>query len=265
MEHAWLMRMLEKRINDRRILNLINQWLKAKIEEPDGRKHKPTSGTPQGGVISPILANIYLHYALDLWFEKRIKPTLKGNAMLNRYADDFVVAFQYRDEARDFYKALGARLEKFNLSLAAEKTSLKRFSRFHPCHLNRFAFLGFDFFWDTDFKGGQRLRRRTARKKHKASIKDFNDWIKQNRHRRLSHLMPQLKRKMVGYRNYFGLPDNSLSLARVNSHILHSLFKWLNRRSQRRSFNWQGFKDMLRYFQIKPMRVSNRNIAVDWY
>ena len=120
-------------------------------------------------------------------------------------------------------------------------------------------------FWDTDFKGGQRLRRRTARKKHKASIKDFSDWIKQNRHRRLSHLMPQLKRKMVGYRNYFGLPDNSLSLARVNSHILHSLFKWLNRRSQRRSFNWQGFKDMLRYFQIKPMRVFHRTTAVDWY
>lgn len=265
MDHVWLMRQLEQRINDKRILNLINQWLKAKIVEPDGHKHKPSSGTPQGGVISPVLANIYLHYALDLWFEKRVKPTLKGNAMLIRYADDFVVAFQYRDEAREFFKALGPRLKQFNLSLAAEKTSLKRFSRFHPCQEHRFTFLGFDFYWDTDFKGAQRLRRRTARKKHKSSLKAFSDWIKQNRHRKLSHLMPQLKRKMVGYRNYFGLPDNSLSLARVNDHILHCLFKWLNRRSQRRSFNWQGFKEMLRYFQIKPMRVSNRCIAVDWY
>ena len=265
MDHTWLMRMLGKRINDKRILNLINQWLKAKIEEPGGQKHKPISGTPQGGVISPVLANIYLHYALDLWFEKRVKPKLKGNAMLIRYADDFVVAFQYRDEARDFYKELETRLKKFNLPLAAEKTSLKRFSRFQPCHQSRFTFLGFDFFWDTDYKGAQRVRRRTAREKHKASLKDFGDWIKQNRHRRLNHLMPQLRRKMVGYRNYFGFPDNSLSLARVNSHILLCLFKWLNRRSQKRSFNWQGFKDMLRYFQIKPMRVFNKTIAVDWY
>lgn len=265
MDHIWLMRQLEQRIDDQRILTLINQWLKAKIVEPDGRKHKPVSGTPQGGVISPILANIYLHYALDLWFEKRVKPKLKGNAMLIRYADDFVVAFQYRDEARDFYKALGKRLEQFNLSLAVDKTSMKRFNRFHPSLENRFTFLGFDFYWDTDYQGNARVRRRTSRKKHKASIKAFSDWIKLNRHRRLNYFMPELKRKMIGYSNYFGFPDNSLSLARVNDAILHSLFKWLNRRSQRRSFNWRGLLDMLRYFQIKPMRVSHREIIVDWY
>ncbi|MGX5200359.1 group II intron reverse transcriptase/maturase [Aliikangiella sp. IMCC44632] len=265
MDHAWLMRMLEQRIDDKHLLNLINQWLKAMIEEPDGVKHKPQSGTPQGGVISPILANIYLHYALDLWFEKRFKPKLKGKAMLIRYADDFVVAFQYRDEAREFYKALGPRLEKFNLALAADKTSLKRFSRFHVSHENRFTFLGFDFYWETDFQGNQRVRRRTSRKKHKAAIKAFYEWIKESRHWRLDKLIPALKRKMTGFRNYFGFPDNSLSLARVNNHILHSLFKWLNRRSQRRSFNWQGFLDMLRYFQVKPMRVSHRDIVVDWY
>jgi len=265
MDHAWLMRKLEQRIDDQRILTLINQWLKAKIVEPNGLKHKPVSGTPQGGVISPVLANIYLHYGLDLWFEKRVKPKLKGNAMLIRYADDFVVAFQYRDEARDFYNALGKRLEQFNLSLATDKTSMKRFNRFHPNLENRFTFLGFDFYWDTDYQGKARVRRRTSRKKHKASIKAFSDWIKLNRHRRLNRFMPELKRKMIGYCNYFGFPDNSLSLARVNDTILHSLFKWLNRRSQRRSFNWNGLLDMLRYFQIKPMRVSHREIAVDWY
>jgi RNA-directed DNA polymerase len=121
----------ECRIDDNRLLNLINQRLKARIKEPDGCYHKPEAGTPQGGVISPILANIYLHYALDLWFEKKIKPTLKGRAMLIRYADDFVVAFQYRAEAQDFYLKLAPRLNKFNLELAQEKTSNKRFSRFH--------------------------------------------------------------------------------------------------------------------------------------
>ena len=212
-----------------------------------------------------MLANIYLHYALDLWFEKRIKPKLKGRAMLIRYADDFVVAFQYRDEARGFYKELPTRLKQFNLDVAPDKTSLKRFSRFHPGQRHSFEFLGFRFYWDIDFKGEPRLRRKTSPKKHKSSLKEFYHWIKENRHKRLNHLMPMLKRKMMGYRNYFALPDNSLSVSRIESHILHTLYKWLNRRSQRRSFNWHGMKEMLRYFQIQPMTVWKRSIAVDWY
>jgi len=265
MDHTWLMRMLEQRIEDKRLLNLINQWLKARIKEPDGCYHKPEAGTPQGGVISPVLANIYLHYALDLWFEKKVKPQLQGRAMLIRYADDFVVAFQYRHEARAFYRMLTPRLKKFKLEVAPEKTALKRFSRFHPSQHRYFEFLGFRFYWDTDFKGEPRLRRKTAPKKHKAALQSFYLWIKENRHRRLNHLMPQLKRKIVGFRNYFGLPDNSLSVGRIYGHILHSLYKWLNRRSQRRSFTWSGMKEMLRYFGIQPMRVSKRLIAVDWY
>lgn len=265
MDHAWLMRMLKQRIDDKRLLNLINQWLKARIVESDGRKHKPKSGTPQGGVISPVLANIYLHYALDLWFEKRIKPKLQGRAMLIRYADDFVVAFQYRNEAREFYNALAPRLEKFNLHVAPEKTSIKRVSRFHPGQEIYIEFLGFRFYWDMDFKGESRLRRKTAPRKHKATLHAFYHWIKLNRHRRLNRFMPELKRKIVGFSNYFALPDNSLSVSRVYNHILHTLYKWLNRRSQRRSFNWKGMKDMLKYFQIKPMTVRKRHITVDWY
>ena len=265
MNHAWLMRMLKQRVDDKRMLNLINQWLKARIKSPDGQYQKPQSGTPQGGVISPVLANIYLHYAIDLWFELKIKPKLKGRAMLIRYADDFVVAFQYRHEARSFYKVLPSRLKKFNLDVAPEKTSLKRFSRFHPSRKKNFEFLGFIFYWDVDFSGEPRVRRKTSPKKHKDALREFYLWIKENRHKRLNHLMPALKRKMVGFNNYFGLPDNSVSMGRVNDHILHSLFKWLNRRSQRRSFNWHGFKEMLNYFQIKPMKVSKRQIAVDWY
>lgn len=265
MDHGWLMRMLNVRIDDSRLLNLINQWLKARIVDTDGRHHKPQCGTPQGGVISPVLANIYLHYALDIWFEKRIKPSLKGRAMLIRYADDFVVAFQYRDEAKAFYQTLPSRLTQFNLDTAPDKTSLIRFSRFHPNQESTFEFLGFVFYWDTDFKGNARLRRKTAPKKHKASLLAFYRWIKENRHKRLDHLMPLLKRKMDGFRNYFGMPGNSLSLSRMNDHIFQTLYKWLNRRSQRRSFTWNGIKDMLGYFQITPMKVYKRFIPVDWY
>ena len=265
MNHKWLMKMLSQRIEDKALLNLINQWLKARVKMAEQGFVKSTSGTPQGGVISPILANIYLHYALDLWFEKRIKPKLQGRAMLIRYADDFVVAFQYRNEASKFYRELPKRLEKFNLSVAPEKTHLLRFSRFHPNRLNSFQFLGFEFYWDKDQKGEPRLRRRTAAKKHKSARQTFYDWIKLNRFKRLNQFMPALKRKLTGFRNYFGLPDNSRSVNDIYNFVLHTLYKWLNRRSQRSSYNWQGFKDMLRYFQIKPLRVSKRRVVVDWY
>ena len=265
MNHQWLMKMLSQRIEDKALLKLINQWLKARISTPEEGLIKPTSGTPQGGVISPILANIYLHYALDIWFEKRVKPSLKGRAMLIRYADDFVVAFQYRHEAEEFYRELPKRLKKFDLDVAPEKTHLKRFSRFHPGKERMFHFLGFEFYWGTDKQGKRRLRRRTAAKKHKATLAEFYHWIKQNRSKRLNQFMPMLKRKLVGFRNYFGLPDNSCSVSRVYDFVLHSLYKWLNRRSQKRSFNWAGFKDMLRYFRIQPLRVSKRDLVVDWY
>jgi|SRR5690554_5584707 len=265
MSHTWLMNMLAQRIDDKALLSLIGQWLKAKVRAPGQRAIKPTSGTPQGGVISPVLANIYLHYALDLWFEKRVKPKLQGRAMLIRYADDFVVAFQYRDEAQCFYEALPARLGKFGLAVAPEKTHLKRFSRFHPSRRRAFQFLGFEFYWDRDRKGEPRLRRVTAPKKHKSLLQAYYDWIKQHRHKRLNRFMPELRRKLAGFRNYFGLPDNSRSVSRVYSFVLHTLFKWLNRRSQRRSFNWRSFKDMLGYYQIGPLRVTKRSIVVDWY
>lgn len=265
--HNWLMKMLSLKIKDKALLNLINQWLKAKVQLPKGQKIKLTSGSPQGGIISPILANIYLHYALDLWFEKQIKPRMKGRAMLIRYADDFVTAFQYRQDAQLFYRILGNRLRKFNLELAKDKTHLKRFSRFHPSgHPDRsINFLGFECYWGKDHQGEPRLKRVTSRKKHKTMLSELYQWIKQKRSKRLNILMPMLKRKLVGIQNYFGLPDNSKSISRIYNFVLHTLYKWLNRRSQRHSFNWHGFKDMLGYFQIKPLRVSKRLITVDWY
>lgn len=265
MDHDWLLKMLEQRVDDKALLNLIKQWLKARIKSPEGKFSKPISGTPQGGVISPILANIYLHYALDIWFEKKVKPKLRGQAMLIRYADDFVVAFQYRDEAREFYAQLPKRLKKFGLDVAEEKTHLKRFTRFQPGKKRSFQFLGFEFYWSLDTKGEARLRKHTSSKKQSNAKSEFYRWIKYNRSKKLREFMPSLRRKIVGFRNYFGLPDNSRSLSRLNHFIYHTLYKWLNRRSQRRSYNWCSFKDMLGYFKIEPMRVSKRNILVDWY
>lgn len=265
MDHDWLLEMLALKIEDKAFLNLINQWLKARVIEPSGKVYKPKAGTPQGGVISPVLANIYLHYALDLWFEKVIKPQLQGHAMLIRYADDFVVAFQYKDEAEWFYRELPPRLEKFNLEVAKEKTAIKRFSRFHLTQSSHFEFLGFRLFWEQDFKGEARVRRETSRKKHRAALAMFYSWIKENRHKRLNRLIPELNRKVQGFRNYFALSGNSRSVGRIFDHILESLYKWLNRRSQRRSFTWSGMKSMLNHFGFRSMRVRKLRVVVDWY
>ena len=265
MDHAWLVRMLELRIDDKALLGLIKQWLNARVKSPEGVFRKPSAGTPQGGVVSPVLANIYLHYVLDLWFEKKVKPRLAGRAMLIRYADDFVVAFQLKQDAEWFYGVLPERLNKFGLLVAPDKTHLKRFSRFHPGRKRIFQFLGFEFYWSYDASGKPRLRRHTARQKLKDKMNELYRWLKYNRSRPLRESMPILRRKLIGFQNYFGLPDNSRSLNRLNGFVLRSLFKWLNRRSQRRSYNWSSLKDMLRYFQIAPIRVSKRDILVDWY
>jgi group II intron reverse transcriptase/maturase len=265
LDHDWLMDMLKQRIDDKAILNLINQWLKARIKSPDGVFSKPSSGSPQGGIISPVLANIYLHYALDIWFEKKVKPTMRGRAMMIRYADDFVCAFQFANDAERFYKVLPKRLKKFNLDVAEDKTSLLRFSRFHGGRKRHFVFLGFEFFWGRDAKGKARLRRRTAVIKQKATMSKFYQWIRAMRSLKLREWLPKLKRKLVGFRNYFGLPDNSRSLSGMYDYVLHTLYKWLNRRSGRRSYNWSSFKKMLEYFTIESIKVSKRFILVDWY
>jgi RNA-directed DNA polymerase len=152
-DHEWVLRMLALRIDDKAFLNLLRKWLKAGILEPDGRVEHPETGTPQGGIVSPVLANISLHYALDLWFERVVKPHCTGEAILCRYADDWVCAFRYKQDAERFYAVLPKRLQKFNLTVEPSKTQILRFSRFHPGMERRFSFLGFEFFWFCDRKG----------------------------------------------------------------------------------------------------------------
>ena len=259
-DHEWLLRMIAERVDDKPFLGLIEHWLKAGILEQDGMVIHPQAGTPQGGVISPILANIYLHYAVDHWFERVVKRHCQGQAYIIRFADDFVCAFQYQREAERFYRTLPKRLAKFGLTVAPEKTCIHRFSRFHPSRKRRFTFLGFEFYWEADTKGVPRVWRRTAREKLRASIKACKEWLKTHRHYPLPRIIPAMIRKVRGHYNYFRAVGNMTSLWIFYREVVKLLYKWLNRRSQRRSLTWGGIKRVLRAYAFpappQPMKAA---------
>lgn len=245
LDHEWLKRMLRERIADEAFIGLIGKWLKAGILDTDGRVHHPVTGSPQGGVVSPVLANIYLHYVLDLWFEGIVKRRCLGKAMLCRYADDFVCAFQYRSDAEAFYRELPERLKKFNLDVALGKTRMLRFSRFHPGLERRFSFLGFEFYWDLDRKGERRLMKRTDRRKLRSSIRNFTAWVKEHRHLRTRLLFAAMSQKLRGYYNYYGVPGNSRSVQTFHNEAMKILMKWLRRRSRTHRMNGWRFYELL--------------------
>ena len=255
----WLERMLEQRINDGAFLNLIRKWLRAGILEEDGKVVHPQTGTPQGGVISPVLANIYLHYALDLWFERVVKPKQRGSCWLVRYADDFVACFGYRHEAEAFEKALQARLAKFGLELAADKTKTLRFGHNGGRHNGRFDFLGFEFYWQPDQKGRPRVKRRTATKKHLGAMERVRNWIKEHRDQKLRQTMKTLKAKLQGTWNYYGIIGNYRRMELLYQEVRRALHKWLNRRSQRKSLTWPAVNRLLVRFQVPRPRIMEKN------
>ena len=164
--HPWMMRMLAERIEDGAFLGLIGKWLKAGVLEEDGKVVHPATGTPQGGIVSPVLANVYLHYVLDLWFERRVKKQSQGDVFMIRFADDFVCAFQYRRDAVRFEKQLSERLGKFGLAVAPEKTRTLQFNRYVPDPNEAFEFLGFEFRWVKTRAGHMGVRRRASVSPH---------------------------------------------------------------------------------------------------
>jgi group II intron reverse transcriptase/maturase len=255
----WLERMLERRIADGAFLNLIRKWLRAGVLEEDGRVVHPLTGTPQGGIVSPVLANIYLHYALDLWFERVVRPQQQGRCRLVRYADDFVAGFAYRHEAAAFEQALKERLAKFGLEVAADKTKTLRFGHNGGPHNGRFDFLGFEFYWEADRQGKPRVKRRTATKKWRAGKQRIKEWIKGHRHWKLSRLMPTLKAKLRGTWNYYGLIGNYRRMKSLHDETCRMLYKWLNRRSQRRSLTWRAVNRLMERFQVPRPRIVEAN------
>jgi len=213
-----------------------------------------------------VLANIYLHHALDDWFAKVVKPHCKGDAIICRYAGDFVCGFEYKSDADRFYRALPKRLETSNLELASDKTRLLRFSRFTPGLKNRFCFLSFEFYWDSDKEGKPRLFRRTGRKRLRTALATIAAYIKKERHMKTSLLLATLVRKLRGHYNYFGVIGNLAGLYAVHRQVIGLLYKWLNRRSGRRSFTWERLKNYLIYHPLpRPVcRVKPAVTKVWW-
>jgi len=257
-DHEWLLKMLAERVDDKSFLWLIEKWLKAGVLDTDGKVLHPETGTPQGGIVSPILANIYLHFGLDLWFQKVVIPLCSGEACLIRFADDFVCAFEKEADAQRFYEALGERMGKFKLELSAEKTQIIPFSPSRDLGSTCFNFLGFEFRWGLDRAGKPHLNKRTARKSLKNSLARVKQWCKDNRHRRLPDLFKALNAKLRGYFNYFGVHGNLPSLEEFLYHVTGYLKKYLNQRSQRKSYNWDGFNHLLDQFGVVKPHIVYR-------
>ena len=255
--HELLLEMLAKRIDDKRFLNLIRKWLKAGIMETDGQVTHPVTGTPQGGVVSPILANIYLHHVIDEWFEETVRKHSRGQVYLCRYADDFVCAFENSKDAERFYKALGQRLERFGLQVAEDKTRIIEFSHCKVRVKTKFDFLGFEFRWGVNRGGKPILKRRTSRDKLQLSEAKFKVWFKKYSSLPKKLLFMKLNRKLQGYYNYYGIRGNYKSLNSFVYRIWQLLYKWLNRRSQRRSYNVKGFKGLVNDFGIAKPRICH--------
>lgn len=255
-DHEKLMEMLKKKIDDKPFQGLIRKWLKAGVLE-EGLVIDPITGTPQGGIVSPILANIYLHYTLDEWFEEVVKAHC-GQAYYCRYADDFIGAFQHQRDAERFYEVLGKRLGKFGLTLAEEKTRIIRFSRLHMEDKAMFEFLGFEFRWGTNRAGKAQLLKRTSRTKYRNSIRNFDEWCREKIHLRMTDFFRELNAKLRGYYNYYGIIGNFRSLASFYYRAMRILFKRLNRRSQRKSYTWTGFNELLKYFRIEKPRITEK-------
>lgn len=260
-DHEWMMKFIDHRISDSRFKRLIKKTLKAGYLE-EGVMHKTVEGTTQGGLISPILANIYLHYVLDLWFEKVVKTRCKGDAHMVRYADDYVCCFQYKDDASGFYEELQSRLGKFNLGIATEKTKIISFGRFAEERCARrgakkpdtFDFLGFTHYCSKSRNGKFRVKRRTSRKKYKAALLKMKEWIKANRTTPSKQLMKELNIKLQGHYQYYGVTDNT-RISNFYDDTKRLLYKWLNRRSQRASFGWDKFNLFLKRHAILQPKV----------
>jgi group II intron reverse transcriptase/maturase len=257
-DHEWRIRMLAERLDDRALLRVIKKWLKAGVRDTDGQVLQPATGTPQGGSVSPILANVSLHYAVDRWFEKVVKPSGRGEACLIRYADDVVCAFEHQADAERFYTALGQRLGTCGLERSAEQTRVMPFSRQPPAPKTSFEVLGFAFRGGKDRAGKAHVTRRTARQKLRSSLKRFTHWGREHRNLRRGGLLARLHAKLRGYYHYYGVPGNAAGLKPFFSQALGILKTWLNRRRQRRRDNWAGYTELLAHFKIERPRIFGR-------
>lgn len=254
-----LMEMLQKRVADGSMLRLVGKCLHVGVL--DGEElTEPSVGTVQGSTLSPLLGNVYLHHALDLWFAEEVRPRLRGKAVLVRYADDGVLGFERQDDAQRVMTVLGKRLERFGLTLHPGKTRLLDFrrpsrSRGEGRSPTTFDFLGFCWYWRRTRKGDWSVACKTRRARLAKAIQAVHAWCRENRHLPVKQQHAALSRRVQGHINYFGVNGNLASLRRLVRHVQRSWFKWLNRRSQRARLNWDRFNDLLRDLPLPQPRI----------
>jgi group II intron reverse transcriptase/maturase len=266
LDHDWLLRFLEHDIADTKFIGIIRKQLKAGIME-EGKHLDKEMGTPQGGCASAILANVYLHYVLDNWFEWEVRNgRYRGEAYLTRYADDFVACFQYKDDAERFYAQLGERMGKYGLTLAEEKTRILEFGRFADQNRKRrqegnpetFSFLGFTFYCAVSGKGYFCVKVKSDQKKVSSKLKKLKAWLKDNRHRMRPHeIIARLNKSLTGYYGYYAASDSMPRVHTFRFEVIKMLFKWLNRRSQRNSFKWDEFNAFIERVPIVSPRLRH--------
>ena len=257
-----LREMLARRVGDGVIRRVIGKWLKAGVMEGTQLSY-PEQGTPQGGVISPLLANIYLHEVLDAWFEQEVKPRLKGRAFMVRYADDAVLGFMHKEDAERVFAVLAKRFEKYALTLHADKTRLIPFSRPGPNDRPRggpgvkrsFDFLGFTLYWGRSRKGLWVVRRKTAKDRLSRALRHIDLWCRRYRHAPVMRQHAVLSRKLLGHYAYYGLTGNGRALGSFRHHVERTWHKWLSRRSQRGRLPWDRFSAFLQRHPLPPVRI----------
>ena len=249
-DHNWLMKFLEHDIDDKNFLRYIKRFLISGIMEGTELKESDR-GTPQGGLISPVLANVYLHYVLDLWFEKAVKPKLRGEAYYVRYADDFLILFQYENEAQKVMQALKPRLEKFGLEAAEEKTRILPIGRFKGTKED-FDFLGFTFYNTKTRTEKYRLGVRTSKKKLKAKKQAAKAWLNTRLTKPLAETMKTLAAVIRGHCNYYGVNGNYHSIRIFWKYLQYSTYRMLNRRDQKGKFRYEKYLRVWNYYITEP-------------
>jgi RNA-directed DNA polymerase len=263
LDHGWLLRFVEHRVGDPRMISLIRRWLKAGILEED-EIYPNEEGTPQGGSISVLLSNLYLHYVLDLWFDRVVKPRLRGEAYLVRYIDDFVVCFQYREDAIRFQNVLRRRLEKFSLVLEPTKTKLVEFGRFaarHACKRGRkrpetIYFLGFTLYCTRNQKGNFKVGFRTEKSRLQRSMSNLSDLMRRIRHLPVRVQAVNLNRVLRGHYGYYGIAGNFRALQKVHRFVERYWRKMLNSRSREGSVTWEIFHEIKERFPLQRPRLK---------
>lgn len=269
-DHEWMLRFLEHDIADRKFIDLIRKMLKADVLD-GGKVLEHEVGSPQGSAASPSFANIYLHYVLDMWFAIKVKSECRGDAYIIRYCDDFVCCFQYKEDAEKFYQELPKRFAKFGLELADEKTRILEFGRFAVKNRamrgegkpETFDFLGFTFYCSMDTKKRFfRVKVKSCRKKTTAKLRNLNLWLKEHRDWAVKDIIVRVNQSLLGHYHYYGVTDNFTSIAGFQFMVVNLLFKWLNRRSERKSYTWDAFRDgLLKTFPIVKPKIYVNLIA----